>query len=239
MRGQAVCFNVCPTSLLLQVRFAAVDRCRHLEVVESLLSSSGRAVQICRLPENSVMDRLMAQSALQPGVLQLFQSIMSFKQDVGFRWLPVPESKTADKAWSYGEIRRRFHHCLPVGYVGSNTVHLNPHDTSKVLPGDRMIVLQKGEGKFENILSFFNGGELHTVLCSQASRNSQSSAAAPGFSARLQCSGPNALRADQFWSRHLQVCSSRGGRWKNWMTSCRALRYLPFCICCLFISDTV
>ncbi|GAX80772.1 hypothetical protein CEUSTIGMA_g8207.t1 [Chlamydomonas eustigma] len=135
-------------NLVVQVRFAVMENLKQLEVVHQLLATAGRTIQICRLPENSVVDRLIAQSCLQHGVLQMFQKIMSLHSEVGFRWMVAPENKNElDKAWSYGEIRRRLHSCMPIGYVSISVsqVHLNPEDRSRIMPGDRLFVLQQSE----------------------------------------------------------------------------------------------
>eukprot|EP00955_Chlamydomonas_euryale_P009415 100636-Chlamydomonas_euryale.AAC.4 len=45
----------------------------------------GRLPQVVRLPERSVVDRLIAQSALQPGTVSFYRKVLQFSKQAGFR----------------------------------------------------------------------------------------------------------------------------------------------------------
>ncbi|KAG1676953.1 hypothetical protein FOA52_014829 [Chlamydomonas sp. UWO 241] len=134
--------------LVVQMRYAVTENLRQLDVLQGLLSTADISLQVVRLPERSVVDRLIAQSALQPGTLTFYSKVLQFSKQTGFRdpsfqvlwqdqsthtsllqgefskqtllrWVDVPAPEGGRSSWTYVELRRRFHSALPVGYVSA------------------------------------------------------------------------------------------------------------------------
>eukprot|EP00798_Chlamydomonas_sp_ICE-L_P027650 gene27650-7289_t len=131
------------------------EACQQLDVVQHLLRAEGTHIQIVRLSEKSVVDRLIAQTALQPGVVSIYLKILRhgkanvrdgeifLKKDTAFRWVSIDEEYGST---NYAAVRRLFHGCQVLGYVTAedDLLHLNPEDECPVHPGDQVLVLQKG-----------------------------------------------------------------------------------------------
>ncbi|KAG1671383.1 hypothetical protein FOA52_011880 [Chlamydomonas sp. UWO 241] len=136
----------------------------YLECIQGLMAAEGREVQALRIPEGKVVDRLIAQTALQPGVLTVLESVLSEAAIVGqgthysFVCIPVDEAIAA----AYRKLRRAFSDCCVIGYqidpkrlqTGScsreprqsgKCMFLNPDDTDEVHAGDYLIAIARSD----------------------------------------------------------------------------------------------
>eukprot|EP00798_Chlamydomonas_sp_ICE-L_P032019 gene32019-16542_t len=136
-------------NLIVQVPHDIPPEHQQLEAVQDLLAAEGLAVQVVRISEAKLVDRLVAQTALQPGVLTVLK--LTLRQGVDYRyvWINVTEGKGG----SFSELRRRYLDVIVLGYLSSagvgteeipnSPLHLNPDETDMVVPGDKLVALAR------------------------------------------------------------------------------------------------
>ena len=131
-----------------------------LEVVNNLLKNQGVEVSVCRIPEVKVIDRLIAQTALQPGVLTVLRRILRQGNGLTFEYININKqiiemSSRSERKILYSELRRLFGiSCCIIGYIrlgpdihllppacGSlnQRTRLNPEEDEELRVGDQLI----------------------------------------------------------------------------------------------------
>eukprot|EP00798_Chlamydomonas_sp_ICE-L_P014743 gene14743-20790_t len=145
-------------SLIVQVPNEVSDNVNHVNLVQDLFASNGLSgggsggMRIVRLSEQSVIDRLVAQSSLQPGLCTIYENILRHGKEAEFVWVEAND----DLRGKFSCARKRFPDAVTLGYISSydGELHLNPGDSDIVTPGDKFILLCRG------YISSYDG-ELH------------------------------------------------------------------------------
>ncbi|KAG1676952.1 hypothetical protein FOA52_014828 [Chlamydomonas sp. UWO 241] len=95
-------------------------------------------VRVVRLSEQTIVDRLIAQSSVQPGLCTIYESIFSRTQDTDVTFVDVGE-----RHGPFVGVRRCFPTTITLGFLSSydGSLHLNPDDGEMVVPGDKLVLL--------------------------------------------------------------------------------------------------
>ncbi|KAI3438204.1 hypothetical protein D9Q98_000641 [Chlorella vulgaris] len=112
-------------------------------VVQRLLPPAA-AMKLVEVNGNRNMARLIAQSAVQPGVSTILGQIaMSAPGAPDFRVIPFLEGSDQAAGVSYQEARRKLANAVVCGYISHSDrkTYLNPADSQVLRSGDKLIVL--------------------------------------------------------------------------------------------------
>eukprot|EP00798_Chlamydomonas_sp_ICE-L_P017041 gene17041-23333_t len=137
-------------NLIVQVPIEIPPEHQQLEAVQVLLAQEGLAVQVVRISEAKLVDRLVAQTSLQPGVLTVLKRTMRQGVDYAYIWIDVTE---AHGGGTYAQMRRMYVDVIVLGYLSSagvgteeiptSPLHLNPDEGDIVVPGDKLVALAR------------------------------------------------------------------------------------------------
>lgn len=103
-------------------------------------------LQMMTMPEDALVNRIVAQTSAQPGILTCMQNILSPATASHLRCVPTPPEL---QARPYRDIRRSYTNAVVFGVIddsdGSAVVHLNPDDSTRVGPGRIIQLARLGE----------------------------------------------------------------------------------------------
>lgn len=129
-------------SLKLYSKSYSYTQDTYLSLLQDVGSAAGLGFQLVPLRDRRIVHRLLAQTALQPGLASVSRELVQQGDGIAqIRWIDVLDSRDN----SYGTLRRKYENAVICGYVrqDSKTLHLNPDDSVCLDAGDQLVALTR------------------------------------------------------------------------------------------------